>query len=213
MNKKSFDYHKIFTIVVLIIVLIMTFLPINVYAIDTGDHSKVTGDPIIIYEYRSFFVVIFRIIRDIDAYFFYFGMAFILYYVSTLVALFLLIIDKKTEFKISLTISMLFMFSMIFLFMYIIWFAVVVSIVYLFLLILNIANDSSKESRAHAKELASKKETNNIIASNIRNRRKELCLTQQEVADKTFMSRSLISKLSQEAFSLVMNNCLELLNA
>lgn len=201
MNMKAVKLKKIITIATIAIVLIMTFIPF--YRVDhfTGKDG-VTGRPIYTYEYRSFFLRLFYYMGDIRRSSFFFGLVIIVFYLSAILSIVYLLLDKKIRFNISLLFGGICMTILIFTDSYISVFSVIVASVYFALLLGSVVLDVFTNNNFSKTEEKAKKAESKRIGMLVKNKRKELGLTQKELADRSFMSRSLVSKIELGEVSL-----------
>ncbi len=196
MKNPKLDYVKIFTISVVIIVLVLSFLPINPYEYYSGEVEPETRKAIYITIYKPFYTIVINYSRDILLFVpFLMTLAFFVYYIGSLLAIIYLLFDKNKEFLIFLVVSTLCMIPYAATLSYVSIFALVTIIVYIVLIVINALNYRNTQLKTNSKLEAAERALNNNIAKNIRTRRKQLGFTQQTLAEKSYLSRTLISKI------------------
>lgn len=196
MKTTKVDYVKIVSLFLVIVVLVLSFLPICPYESFTGEFEPVTRKAIYVTTYKPFYSILTKFSRDILMIgpflmvFSFFG-----FYIASIVALVFLLFSKDKLFLAFLGVATVCMTPYIFLLLYISLFALITVLAYIVVFIINVADKKIKSSNAIEKEEEHKRHTNKIIANNIRAKRKSLYLTQEQLAEKSFLSRSLISKI------------------
>ena len=194
-KNKSTDYVKILNITALFCVLVVSFVPLVPVDVYSGTRDIVSYRPIYYTKYDSFFLLVLQRVQYSGYSSFLFGLLIISFYLTTICAFICVFIAQKTRFKIFLLLGALFMLISIFDWFYTASFSIIVSSLYLLLLIINIVVDTMMETITKSREAKDKKEQRRQIAYKIKDTRRRIGLTQKELADKAFISRSLVSKI------------------
>jgi len=202
MDKKVVSLRKYVFTIILVGILISSFIPFNHFEVYSGTKDPMTHMPVYYYEYRSFFNRLFHYITDIRFESFLYASSIVVFYVFMFLSLVYLILDKRIRFSISLLVADVCMFILIFTNSYISTYSIIVSAICFVLLIADIAMSILWTDRIKKKELEIKANRNEKIARLIRQKRKEVGLTQKALAEKAFISRSLLSKIETGGVSI-----------
>lgn len=202
MTKTIIRYRKYFITALLVAVLVTSFIPFNRFEVYSGAKDAITGRPIYTYEYRSFFIRLFHYITDVRYESFLFASCIIIFYLATLLSLLYLLFNKRIRFLIALLLNVVCMITLAFTGSYISMYSLVVAVICFVLMLLDLLlfiiwNDKTKK-----KEIAIKRAENEKIAQTIRTKRKECGLTQKDLAEKAFISRSLLSKIESGSVTI-----------
>lgn len=198
---------KIISSMVLVLIFAFCFIPVVPIDVFTGTFEETTNKAIYITEYKAFYTVLYKYAKDI-LYFWPFIMtaAFFLFLFGIILSLVFLVVDKTKQFLISFSITTIVLVPYVFAFDYGSVFALIVFVICLLMLLLNILvaikeNQTQLQNKSKI-ELA----INLALAKQIKSKRVELKMTQKEVAEKTFMSRSLISKIESGKVTISKNH-------
>jgi|GEM_PF-1520357 len=126
MKKTNFDYVRIFTIAIMVIVLAMTFIPINPWS-TPPQHSETVS-----YKLYSFFENVVNAARSSYPFVVAFG---ILFYLATIAAIVFLLLNKRNIYLASLAIGMFCMTPFLYPLFLSMYFALGVILIYVVLII------------------------------------------------------------------------------
>ena len=206
-NELKIRLHYVISLFVLVVLVVLTFLPIipvENFIIDFESHALIPY-----YEYHPFFTIFIIYANGIGAIAFWLGASVIFYYLFTFLVVLFAIIGKRLWSKLFLLLATLSMIPTIFnesfanihrvsIGTYNESFArtpaIIIAGAYLAILLLDMIADCYYARTIDKKAYLKKKEEMMRVGTLIKDKRKEAGLTQQQLADHIFVSRSLITK-------------------
>ena len=189
---RQIQITRFITILVLIVIVVLSFMPIIPYenvVVNQESHTVVSY-----YGYYMFFSILFVFIRDGTFLSFFFALTIIAFYVVTVFLIIYLIIGKSIQMIILFILDALLMVPTVVNISYASLFSLITCISLLTMLIANCFVEymakisNKKKSKMVSRELMVK------TGAVIKEKRKEKGLTQEQLASKLFVSRSLIAK-------------------
>lgn len=187
----KYELHYIITLLVCVLFLILSFCP--VIPVWNYKISSTSTDPVPYVEYNQYYTQIFTFIRKAKILPFIFAIGMIASYFTCLLIIIFVFFTKNKQVKITLVISCISHLLGVFSFSLITWFSFIFFLAFLIILALDIVIDYRKYKSVFLIEKR-KKEKMQKIGLIIKSKRTNMRLTQQELADKVFVSRSLIAK-------------------
>ena len=191
MNKKNINWIKVISITLIVVTLVMSFVPVNPWSTPAPPEYEVEPT----YRFFSYAKNVFGLVSagSSGAWAIFEVISALLFYIGSLVSLVFVIINKKLQFKITMLFCVMFLIPTSFPALTSTYYVIGAISVYLLIFLINYINDKYPLTEFLAYK--EKKKENKAVGVGLKNRRIELQMTQQELADKAFISRSLISKM------------------
>lgn len=189
---KKHKLHYLISLIIIALFVILSFLPIlPIYSSGPVDESSQIIVTTI--EYSSFFVALFHFISGNDFFAFLFASGIIGFYLCSIITIIYILIKDEFRSKLWLLLIAFFMLVDIFSLTYISGFAFIGFLSCVALFVMDFIVDY--KANGELKDLQNKKALMTSIGKNIKQERIKHNMTQQELAEKVFVSRSLIAKV------------------
>lgn len=190
---KKYKLHYLITLFTVILFLVLSFLPVLPYWIQVGVSDDPVVGAIVELKYFIYFDMLINAIRSSNVVSYIFSLAMVGFYVTSILTIIFVLAQNNTGTKVSLLLGAIVNLVTIFTISYITSFSIAGFVAYFAMFIICLAFDHSELTKSD-KDYLLKLEKMKKIGLNIKNSRLEKHITQQELADRIYISRSLVAK-------------------